>query len=85
MTGGRWCTGGTCGGVRSGMCEASSTTPFSLSPLSHFFIDDDEKAKLPPPMSGWQEMTGMGWADIDLKVRIERERDVFSSLRTIVN
>ena len=27
------------------------------------------KAKLPPPMSGWQEMTGMGWADIDMKVR----------------
>jgi len=26
------------------------------------------KAKLPPPMSGWQEMTGMGWADIDMKV-----------------
>ena len=20
-------------------------------------------------MSGWQEMTGMGWADIDMKVR----------------
>ena len=27
------------------------------------------KAKLPPPMSGWQEMTGMGWTDIDMKVR----------------
>ena len=27
-----------------------------------------KKAKLPPPMSGWQEMTGMGWADIDMKV-----------------
>jgi len=42
----RWCTSGTCGGVRSAVCEAN----------------------LPPPMSGWQEMTGMGWADIDLKV-----------------
>jgi len=42
----RWCTSGTCGGVRSAVCEA----------------------KLPPPMSGWQEMTGMGWADIDMKV-----------------
>ena len=28
------------------------------------------KAKLPPPMSGWQEMTGMGWADIDMKVSV---------------
>lgn len=42
----RWCTSGTCGGVRSGLCEA----------------------KLPPPTSGWQEMTGMGWAEIDMKV-----------------
>jgi len=26
------------------------------------------EAKLPPPTSGWQEMTGMGWAEIDMKV-----------------
>merc|ERR1712013_276394 len=44
----RWCTGGTCGGVRSAVCEATS----------------------PPPMSGWEEMTGMGWVDIDLKVKV---------------